>query len=99
MSLGTNNQHLRQLQEDKSTRWYSTLTTLESYEAISPALARMEADGVVSRGGSALLTASELIGIRSIITVLKIVRAASRQLEESKTPTIVRCAPTIAVML
>lgn len=85
VSLGTNNQNFWQLQEVKSKRWYSTLIIQELYEAFAPAIALMEADGVVSWGSSVLLTASELFDVRSIITVLNILRAASLQFDVSKT--------------
>jgi len=97
--MGINERYVRQIQDENSTRWHSSLYMLESCNVLAPVFQKMRTEMNIKEAEVPSLNSGERFIIRSIIPVLDIVRKASRQLESSKVPTMSRCGPTVVAMM
>lgn len=103
VKAGVNASHLRVLQADNITRWYSKQSMIESSLALQDHLRTMLRDGTLSldQGESEdtfLLSAAERLVATNLLEPLDIVRSLSRVLERSHSPTMQLVAATLSVI-
>jgi len=100
---GVNASHLRVLQSDNVTRWYSKQSMIESSVALQQHLRTMLNNGTLcldpgESEDTFLLSQAELLIATHLLQPLDIVRSLTRVLERSHSPTMQLVAATLSVI-